>query len=501
MTILAQTNKTSINLDNILHLYPSSTTQKPPFLSLSTQNHNDIGLINDALIPSLGTLTSSNSNFSKKENDAFAKRQSVRAANFKLTNTTKRLMKGTEHDRVCVCMSHRLSKDDGILIKHNKKAGNDGRAYFTNIIQCNAPHICITCNNRIMSKRSREVEQGYDYFVNELHGFVPMLTLTIPHYKGGDLVLQMKLINTAYKRLMGDAIMRKIWALLGKVGAIRGTEYTYGNNGHHNHIHSLIFIKKSHHDVMLPITRWTTPKRKGMLKLLTPDQEKQYIDKGLQHTITYQSVEDFIKFYWFKLCRDIGLGSPSLKRGAVFSEGDNVKSYIAKHKSAQEITNSRDKKAKKGNRNQWQLLIDYQDGDIQAGEIFKEYASAFSGGNILRWSNGLKKMLLIDDVEDDGIKDVDEEVEHEVLEEITPDVWQIIKRYSAQACILSAVENDYRFGSNEYKDLIDSTIAKNLRREKKLAQKREQQEQICLGFFNIPLEHPPKWFLDHHQNT
>lgn len=343
-----------------------------------------------------------------------------------------------------------------------------------------------------MSKRSLEVAQGYDYFVNELHGFVPMVTLTIPHYKGGDCAMQVALINLAYKRLMGDAIMRKIWALLGKVGAIRGTEYTYGDNGHHNHIHSLIFLEKSHHDVMLPITRWTTPKRKGMLRLLTSKQEQQHIDQGLQHTITYQSVENFIKFYWVKLCREVGLGMASLERGAVFSEGDNVKSYIAKHKSAQEITNSRDKKAKNGNRNQWELLLDYQNGDIQAGEIFKEYAAAFSGANILRWSRGLKDLLLIDEVADEGIKDVDEEVEHEVLEEITPDIWQIIKRYGVQARILSAVENDYKNNTNTYSDLIDRMIKHYIKKQREYGEKRT----IAI---NKKINEPPIWFVDLHK--
>lgn len=461
-------------------------------ISLKTLTYSNVIQKADGEFRALGTLTSSNSNFSQKENKDFAKRQGVRAANFRLTNTTKRLLKDTDQDRICVCMSHRLSKDNGILIKHNQKSGNDGRAYFTNIIQCNAPHVCITCNNRIMSKRSLEVAQGYDYFVNELHGFVPMLTLTIPHKSGGDLDRQLKLINQAYKRLMDDRIMREVWELVGKVGAIKGNEYSYGDNGHHNHIHSLIFLEKSHHDVMLPITRWTTPKRKGMLRLLTSKQEQQHIDQGLQHTITYQSVENFIKFYWVKLCREVGLGMASLERGAVFSEGDNVKSYIAKHKSAQEITNSRDKKAKNGNRNQWELLLDYQNGDIQAGEIFKEYAAAFSGANILRWSRGLKDLLLIDEVADEGIKDVDEEVEHEVLEEITPDIWQIIKRYGVQARILSAVENDYKNNTNTYSDLIDRMIKHYIKKQREYGEKRT----IAI---NKKINEPPIWFVDLHK--
>lgn len=440
----------------------------------------------------LGTNTRFNSNFSKNNNKISAKRQSARAANFKLTDTAKELLENTAQKRVCVCMSHRLKQDENISIKHNGKKGADARAYYSNLIQCSAVHTCITCNNRIMSKRSKEIAQAYDYFTSSLHGFVPMLTLTIPHKRGGSLERQLELINQAYKRLMDDRIMRQVWELVGKVGAIKGVEYTYGKNGHHNHIHSLMFLENSHHDIKLPIARWTTPKRKGMLRLLNDKQEQDYIDKGLQSKIDYMNFDDFIAFYWVKLCRDVGLGMASLENGAVITEGDNVKSYIAKHKSAQEITNSRDKKARHGNRNQWELLLDYENGDKQAGAIFKEYAQAFSGGKLLRWSNGLKKLLLIEEVEDEEVQAEDESTESEVLQEITMDIWNIVKRYKLQARLLSAVENDYINNTHEYSKEIREMIKKNNKRIEK--QRIKEQKRIK----NLV---PPKWFNDHYQSA
>lgn len=435
----------------------------------------------------LGTITKFNSNFSTEKNKITAKRQSARAANFKLTDTAKELLANTAQKRVCVCMSHRLNQDENISIKHNGQNGADGRAYYSNIIQCSSVHTCIVCNNRIMSKRSKEIAQAYDYFTSSLYGFVPMLTLTIPHKQGGSLEKQLELINQAYKRLMDDRIMRQVWQIVGKVGAIKGVDYTHGDNGHHNHIHSLMFLKNSHHDIKLPIARWTTPKRKGMLRLLTSKQEKSYIDKGLQAQINYMSFEDFIKFYWVKLCREVGLGMPSLKNGAVITEGDNVKSYIAKHKSAQEITNSRDKKAKGGNRNQWELLLDYQKGDKRAGVIFKEYAQAFSGGKLLRWSNGLKALLLIEEIEDEEVLLEDESTESYVVEEITPDLWHLIKRYKLQARLLSAVENDYQNNTREYSDILGRMI--NYHRERIKRQRMIEQQHIK----NLV---PPQWFND-----
>ena len=499
MTILTPKNRSSSQsaLNTIINCIPSvyyssQKTKQITFSDINRQTFSHVCKEKMSSAPFLGTITRFNSNFSTKKNKITAKRQSARSANFKLTDTAKELLENTAQNRVCVCMSHRLKQDENISIKHNGKSGTDGRAYYSNIIQCSSVHTCIVCNNRIMSKRSKEIAQAYDYFTQQQFGFVPMLTLTIPHKRGGSLEKQLELINHAYKRLMDDRIMRQVWQIVGKVGAIKGVEYTHGKNGHHNHIHSLMFLEKSHHDIKLPIARWNTPKRKGMLRLLNAKQEKSYIDKGLQAQISYMNFDDFIKFYWVKLCRDVGLGMPSLENGAVITEGDNVKSYIAKHKSAQEITNSRDKKAKGGNRNQWELLLDCQNGDKQAGEIFKEYAQAFSGGKLLRWSNGLKKLLLIKEVEDEEVLLEDESTESEVIQEITIDIWNIVKHYKLQARLLSAVENDYQNNTDEFSTEIRKMIKKNDKRiEEKFIKMYQHIENLI----------PPQWFNDHHQDS
>lgn len=467
--------------------YSSQKTKQITFSDINSQTFSHVCKEKMSSAHTLGTITKFNSNFSHKKNKISAKRQSARAANFKLTDTAKNLLANTAQKRVCVCMSHRLNQDENISIKHNGQNGADGRAYYSNIIQCSSVHTCIVCNNRIMSKRSKEIAQAYDYFTSSLYGFVPMLTLTIPHKQGGSLEKQLELINHAYKRLMDDRIMRQVWQIVGKVGAIKGVEYTHGKNGHHNHIHSLMFLEKSHHDIKLPIARWNTPKRKGMLRLLNEKQEKSYIEKGLQAQISYMNFDDFIKFYWVKLCRDVGLGMPSLENGAVITEGDNVKSYIAKHKSAQEITNSRDKKAKHGNRNQWELLLDYQNGDKHAGAIFKEYAQAFSGGKLLRWSNGLKKLLLIEEIEDEEVQAEDENAETQVIQEITHELWHLIKRYRLQARLLSAVENDYKNDTNEYSYILGRMIEYHC---------EHIERQRIIEHQHIKNLVPPQWFND-----
>ena len=47
------------------------------------------------------------------------------------------------------------------------------------------------------------------------------------------------------------------------------------------------------------------------------------------------------------------------------------------------------------------------------------------------------------------------------------DVWQLVKRYRLQARLLSAVENDRRGGTDEYRYIINRMISHHVERVKK----------------------------------
>lgn len=394
------------------------------------------------------------------------KRQAARHSNFKLLSSAKKLLASTKQNRVCVCFSHRADKDKNIFITHNKKMGNAALASYRNVVQCSAVHTCIICNNRIMKKRGLKASEAYDVWVHDRNNFVPMLTLTIPHYQNGDLYTQFNLTQKAFKRLMDDRLMRKFWDRMGKIGIVKVIEYTHGKNGHHNHIHVQPYLTEDIRKTQVATALWTTPKREGQLKMLTAADEQKLIGKGLQHTIIYRSAEDFIKWYWSKVCVEVGLGAPSHKRGAVFTYGDKVKRYLTKHKSAQEITNSRSKKANNGNRTQWELLLDYGDGDSAAGDVFREYAEVFKGSNLLQFSSGLLHSLGLQTEKDekDEIRDaraageIDETTND--IKEITPSVWHVIKFYHKQADVLAAAENDHLNETHEYDELISELVVR-----------------------------------------
>ena len=485
-------------------IYGSSKPTSFEYSDVSSRLHETVPDKIMADPHALGTTTKLNSVFLEShksykkskslEDYPIKERQFARVSNFKLLASAKKLLASTPQNRVCICFSHRRDKDQNIFVTHNRKMGNSAFASYRNLDQCGDIHTCIMCNNRIMSKRGEKAAEAYDVWVHDRNNFVPMLTLTIPHYSYGDLNTQLKLIKKAFKRLMDDRIMRGFWSDMGRVGLVNVHEYTYGKNGHHNHIHAQPYLTKDIRKTQVATTLWTTPKRNGELRYLDDKQQQKLIGKGLQHTITYRSAEDFIKFYWRKLCVDVGLGAPSLKRGAKFTYGDKVKRYLAKAKSAQEITNSRAKKANNGNRTQWELLLDYGNGDSVAGDTFREYAAAFKGTQLLQFSKGLLHLLGLKTEQDEKDEakqalaegSVDESAND--LREITPAIWKLIKIYHKQADVLTAVENDYLNETNEYDELISKLVVRY--REYQMRMQFSQAAERGLSMKDM---RPPPW--------
>lgn len=454
--------------NNILEVY------NPPFSSntavSSTQKTNSG--------TSLGSITKSNSDFGLRSYKSRAKHVLNRTYSFAMKDTAGQLL---PNERVATCMCNRISTDKEISIKHNGKKGKEGRARYSNLMKCGSIWNCYFCARKLLAERGTEVEQGLKKWVDEMGGSVFMLTLTIPHYMGGDLKRQLELQRQAIKRLNSDNVMRKVWAKIGKVGQVKAMEYTYGKNGHHNHTHTIIFSEldpEEFKDTIIAVSKTA----KNNHTLLSDKQVQKLKDKGREYRINYMGVEQFIKFYWVKLCREVGLGIASLEHGANITDAQNVKTYLTKLKTAQELTNASSKQGKNGNRNQWQLLTDFMNGDEKAGHIFKMYASAYKGERQLHWSNGLKKLLSVEEVDDKEILE-NESADDIEITEILGDVWHLVKRKKLQAHLLNLAEDDFEKGTNKLSILLDEL--------KKEVELNRQKQSGQLSFEEWQSQQPP----------
>lgn len=155
-------------------------------------------------------------------------------------------------------------------------------------------------------------------------------------------------------------------------------------------------------------------------------------------------------------CVKHGLGEPSYERGATLQNADKAKSYLTKFKTAQELTGAT-KKAKKGSRNQWEILHDSMMGDAKASQLFQEYATATKGQRQLVWSRGLKDLFNIEQVDDSDCPDHQPDQAEIIVSEdeiyFTDEQWFFIKRRKLQPELLNLAEQQ---GIDAVKDFLQT---------------------------------------------
>lgn len=435
----------------------------------------------------LVSITKSNSKVKKVQ----CNHQLNRRAQYALKDTSAKIL---QSPRLAACLKCRVTADRGIDVKLNKKTS---RAGFGNLIRCDSLWICPCCHARVMAKRGTEVEKAGNEWVENRGNHTQMMTLTHRHTRDDNLKQSLLKMGEAEKRLYNDRQMRQIWQQIGKVGSIKALETTHSNaNGWHPHVHSVLFLEQDI-DFLGKYIAVTSEKDEkgdvidGSLLYVTPTREKRLIKKGLDGDIEFVTFETFVKHYWVKLCREVGLGIPTLENGVHFQSAEFLKTYLTKFKTAQELTNSQSKKGNGSSRNQWEILADAHVGDAHAAKLWQTYAAAFKGERQLFWSRGLKKLLLIDDVDDSEIVELEGIAEEEVavVAEIVVEDWSYICRKNWRTDLLDIVENDYKNGTDNLFIFLYSV--KKLAAIEREKWERKRQERIA----NL---RPQQWFNDHH---
>lgn len=433
----------------------------------------------------LGSITKSQSkNKNDKKKNAVNPQDNRRSA-YALKNTSAKLL---PNERVNNCLNNRVTADRGVDVKLSKVTG---KAHYGNLMRCDSVWVCPCCSARILSQRGKEVEQGVNEWITA-GGSVFMLTLTHSHKRDESLAIKMSLLKKALSRFFGDRAMKSVFSQFGKVGQIKALETTYSDaNGWHPHHHILMFSKLSP-AVFLNETVAVTFDKNGYVQYVDDKREEKLIARGRIDDIKHVTFEYFIKNYWVKICKAVGLGTPSIERGATIQDAGAVKTYLTKFKTAQELTNAQAKRAKNGSRNQWEILADAQNGCEKSGKLWQVYAGAFKGERQLFWSRGLKDLLLIEDVEDSEIEEFAEVAEEEIISicELKQDAWRYIVRKNWQPHVLDIVENDYRDETNNLEIFLYS-IDELVKKEKAIYEQQERERIKNLV--------PPAWWLDHHE--
>jgi len=275
---------------------------------------------------------------------------------------------------------------------------------------------CAVCAAKITERRRVEMNRGVFIFKTEHGGSTTFATRTVPHTKSDALLSLRDRFRLADKLLKKPTRYRKMRARFGIFGDIKATELTVTwANGWHLHIHEIFFHNA---DAFEGAALESNPAYVAFLK----DFEQAYYEQ------------------WRDAAVNAGFDEPSRAHGLQVQNGDFAAEYIAKWgrepeskwDAAAELSKAHIKNSRKGY-TPWALIRLYRDtGDERFVPLIQEYAHTMHGVNQLRWSNGLKKALGMDELDDEEIAEKMED-DAEEIGVLSPVQWKFIVKNDLDA--------------------------------------------------------------------
>ncbi|WP_427238362.1 protein rep [Bacillus altitudinis] len=265
-------------------------------------------------------------------------------------------------------VAHCLWTATGAFVEVLRRGGD---ARFGGVQTCGSVWGCPCCSARISEVRRQELRALQAWVAARPHLRIVMITLTARH-RGRRLVSMIEKMAAAKARMQN----RNPWKPLRESGRLVGSvsvrEATHGENGWHPHYHVLCIIEVDDDD--------------AAKALLEP-----------------------VRRVWVECLKLEGLGG-TLSRAFHLASGEAVAEYVGKHGSeieagswgiAEEMTLGRLKRGRgeKG-ASPWQVLREAHVGHHEARVLWQEYALTMHGKRQQVWSNGLKDLIGLREVED-----------------------------------------------------------------------------------------------------
>jgi hypothetical protein len=252
------------------------------------------------------------------------------------------------------------------------------RFFYGGLVQCGSVWSCPCCSAKISEKRCLEISKAVSTHV-EAGGPCYMITFTFAHKLHDDLKDLERKFAKALEKMRKHRQYVELLAEYGYFGLIKALECTYGQNGWHPHSHELFFFTKE----------------------ISPRKLCEFNSRLFE--------------CWYNACEKVGLGLPTLEHGIKVKRSYSPAEYLAKFGHHQkwgagsELSKSNFKKSRKEtSRTVWDLLDDYEKGDKFAGVKFLEFNRVFFGKSQMYWSQGLKKLFLIEEWTDEELAQFNE---------------------------------------------------------------------------------------------
>jgi hypothetical protein len=239
-------------------------------------------------------------------------------------------------------------------------------AHVSNVFRCGSSWSCPVCAPVIRARRAEEIDRALsEHLANG--GGSELLTLTVAHQRGDQLLPRLKVMAQAVNFLLTGSGWGRRRRRLGYIGSIRAIEITRSYaNGWHPHLHVLVLFD-------------------------APLSESARLD-----------LHQWLFARWNRHVTGHGFGSLHEVHGVdlrpVTGSGD-LAGYLTKVENGwsagAELARSHLKNGRAGSLSPFDLLRDLADtGSVDALRLWQEYEEATFALRSLRWSPGLRARLL-----------------------------------------------------------------------------------------------------------
>jgi hypothetical protein len=262
-------------------------------------------------------------------------------------------------EKINICHKYKTPNEEFVKVSYDPEHET---VHVKNLMCCDRRNICAVCAAKITEQDRNELliaiaHSGYR---------AALFTYTLSHHLGENLHTVKNKMTDAYRFLKSGRIWQDIKERYKVVGSIRSQECNYGPNGWHPHIHEVMLFDASITDEQLSALEF---------------EIKNRWDKAIERFDGWASWENGV---------DMKIGDDELHEYVAKNGHEPVDcKWTIEH----ELVKS-DKKLGRGkNRNMWQVLADYGDGDKHSGELFQEFAWNWKGDHAFQWSPNLKAII------------------------------------------------------------------------------------------------------------
>lgn len=324
--------------------------------------------------------------------------------------------------RMASCMRAFQRGLDAVQVQYVAKTQS---SHYAGLMACASCWTCPVCAAKITERRRIELQATIKR-ARAQHLRVVMITYTFSHHAGDNLDAMLAAMRGAFKRYKSGRSAARLRMAYGVVGTVRALEVTHSTgNGWHPHIHELVFLPEE-----VDVQAYGAACRSAWFAAAGA-----YGLTMNEHGFRLDTCDNNIAAYVAKWGHDPNEATKQkIAQGTGWDEAAELtKWHVKKGRTAA--------RGDDDHVSPFGLLRYYAAGDLQAGDLFKDYAKAFKKQKQLHWSQGLRALLQLEEEKSDEEVIAEQEEEAVTLAAIGHSGWQVVLGNDARYEVLDVARS------------------------------------------------------------